>query len=388
LAGNAAREQINRRSGGLTMSLAPDADPAAEPLVRFIGVAKRFRDVVALDRLSLDIRRNEFFALLGPSGCGKTTLLRILAGLETADEGRLLLCGRDIGSVPPYLRPINMMFQNYALFPHLSVARNIAFGLRQEHMPKAAIAARVDEMLALVKLDGLGSRMPDALSGGQRQRVALARSLAKRPQVLLLDEPLAALDRKLRGETQFELMELQARLGTTFIIVTHDQDEAMTLAHRMAVMDCGRLVQVASPREIYEQPESRWVAQFLGEVNLIEGGVIETGAGEVVVGDGSGRRLRVAAAAAPGARVALALRPEKLRITTTSEPPEDDNVLRGTVADIGYLGGVSIYKVVLADGAVMKVTITNVARHADWQIGQGEEVWLSWPSAAAIMLTK
>jgi putrescine transport system ATP-binding protein len=384
---------------------ARDADPATEPLVRFIAVTKCFADVAAVDRLSLDIHRNEFFALLGPSGCGKTTLLRILAGFETAEEGRVMLSGRDIAATPAYRRPVNMMFQSYALFPHLSVAGNIAFGLRQDRMSKPAIAARVAEMLALVKLDGLGSRMPDELSGGERQRVALARSLAKRPEVLLLDEPMAALDRNLRQQTRFELIDLQARLGTTFVIVTHDQEEAMTVAHRIAVMHRGRLIQVGTPREIYEQPASRWVAQFVGEVNLIEGGVVEARPGEAVIEDGGGRRFLVAASGAtPGARVAVALRPEKLRMTPLPIPSplagngteetmaleagEGDNAVCGTVVDIGYLGGLSIYKVRLADGAVMKVTVANAARLADQPIGRDQEVWLSWAPAAAVMLTE
>ena len=245
----------------------------------------------------------------------------MLAGFETPDEGRVLLDGRDIVATPPHRRPVNMMFQSYALFPHLSVAGNIAFGLRQDGLAKAAIAARVDEMLALVKLEGLGGRRPDQLSGGQRQRVALARSLAKRPQVLLLDEPLAALDKKLRGETQFKLMDLQGRLGLTFVIVTHDQEEAMTVAHRIAVMDRGRIVQVATPAEIYEQPRTRWVAEFIGDVNLIEGVVLETSADDAVIADKGGRRYRVAADAAVGSRVFIALRPEKIRVQAAQRPP-------------------------------------------------------------------
>src|SRR5271165_617299 len=251
----------------------PVGTAADTPLLRIEGVAKNFGSFRAVDGVSLDIRAGEFFALLGPSGCGKTTLLRMLAGFETPDAGRILLNGRDIARVLPHERPVNMMFQNYALFPHLSVRDNIAFGLKRARMSRAEIAARVAEMVALVKLEGLEKRKPDQLSGGQRQRVALARSLARRPQLLLLDEPLAALDKKLRESTQFELMEVQRRLGMTFIIVTHDQEEAMTVANRIGVMDAGRLDQVATPRELYEAPNSRWIAEFVGDINLFEGEV-------------------------------------------------------------------------------------------------------------------
>src|ERR1700730_10301569 len=251
----------------------PQAEAVELPLLRIDSVVKKFGAFRAVDQLSLDIRAGEFFALLGPSGCGKTTLLRMLAGFETPDEGRILLGGKDIAPVLPHERPVNMMFQNYALFPHLTVRDNIAFGLKRAGMARADIATRVAEMVSLVKLDGMEKRKPDQLSGGQKQRVALARPLARRPQVLLLDEPLAALDKKLRESTQHELMELQLRLGMTFIIVTHDQEEAMTMAGRIGVMDAGRLEQVAPPRELYEAPHSRWVAEFVGDVNLFDGEV-------------------------------------------------------------------------------------------------------------------
>src|SRR5829696_9938052 len=249
----------------------------AGPLVRFDNVSKRFGVFTAVDQLSLDIQEGEFFALLGPSGCGKTTLLRMLAGFETPSAGRILLDGADVSDVPPYRRPVNMVFQSYALFPHLTVAGNVAFGLKQEGLPRAQIETRVQEVLALVKLQEFALRKPDQLSGGQRQRVALARALVKRPRVFLLDEPLAALDKKLREDTQFELMDLQTKLGLTFIIVTHDQEEAMTMADRIGVMNQGHLVQVATPTQLYEQPNSRWVADFIGDVNLLEGRLVESG---------------------------------------------------------------------------------------------------------------
>ncbi len=368
----------------------PGPDSAGESLVRFAAVSKRFAGVAAVNTLSLDIYASEFFALLGPSGCGKTTLLRMLAGFETPDEGQVLLAGEDLAAVPPHRRPVNMMFQSYALFPHLTVAGNIAFGLYQDRMAKSAIKARVEEMLALVKLDGLGSRKPDQLSGGQRQRVALARSLAKRPKVLLLDEPMAALDKKLREETQFELMDLQERLGTTFIIVTHDQEEAMTVADRIAVMDKGEIVQVATPSEIYERPKSRWVAGFIGDINLIEGGVVEANGAGAVVEDGGGRRFHVAEAdgVIVGTKVAIALRPEKLRIAAAVTATDDANTMRGRVWDIGYLGDKSVYKIRLADGSEMKASVANVTRIVERPISWDDEVLLSWSPSAAVLLTR
>ena len=360
-----------------------------QPLVRFEAVSKRFAGVSAVKALSLDIFQGEFFALLGPSGCGKTTLLRLLAGFETPDAGRILLDGADLASVPPHRRPVNMMFQSYALFPHLNVERNVAFGLKQDGLPKGEIAKRVAEMLALVKLEGLETRKPHQLSGGQRQRVALARALVKRPRVLLLDEPLAALDKKLRGETQFELMNLKQKLGLTFVIVTHDQEEAMTVADRIGVMDHGELMQVATPPEIYEQPGSRWVADFIGDVNLIEGRIAATGTdGATITSPHAGTLRAMGCDGKPGDTVWVALRPEKIRISRDAIAPADENCVGGQVAHVGYLGDLSIYKVRLDNGFVMAAVAANVTRLIERPIGWDDRVWLSWAPDAGVVLTR
>jgi putrescine transport system ATP-binding protein len=378
----------SQSTGSAPARVASSADAANKPLVSFQAVSKRFGDVTAVDRVSLDIRKGEFFALLGPSGCGKTTLLRMLAGFEQPSEGRILLDGQDIAALPPHRRPVNMMFQSYALFPHLSVAGNIAFGLKQEALSRAEIKTRVDEMLALVKLDGFGQRWPHQLSGGQRQRVALARALAKRPRLFLLDEPMAALDRKLREETRFELMDLQHKLGLTFIIVTHDQEEAMTVADRIGLMNAGRLVQVATPSEIYEQPNSRWVAGFIGDVNLIEGKVTSSGLGHAVIDSAALGRLLVANPAdiANATQVCVALRPEKIQIDTEASRAGGENHFAGRVIEIGYLGDTSVYKVRLDGGFEMRAAVANRTRSVERAIGTGDRVWLSWPPEAGVVL--
>jgi putrescine transport system ATP-binding protein len=377
--------------GSVRRSFAPWNDPAAVPLISFEHVTKRFGATVAVDDLTLAVYEREFFCLLGPSGCGKSTLLRLLAGFETPSHGRIVLAGQDLAAAPPYRRPVNMMFQSYALFPHMTVAGNIAFGLKQDRLPRAEIATRVEEMLRLVQLDGLGARYPEQLSGGQRQRVALARALAKRPKVLLLDEPLAALDKKLREETQFELMDLQVRLGMTFIVVTHDQEEAMTMADRIAVMDRGKLIQVATPAEIYEQPRTRFIAEFVGDVNILEG---------KVAGREDGLwRIESRSAAAPlvvddpdevlenGQKVALAIRPEKM--TLQRQPPATGrNVLAGEVWDIGYLGDWTIYRVKLDSGATVRVSCANVSRFVDAPVSWEDRVYLSFAPQAAVVLTR
>ena len=365
---------------------AHDSPPSA--LLRFENMSKRFGAFTALDGVSLDIRRGEFFALLGPSGCGKSTLLRLAAGFEHPDAGRVRLDGAVLDGLPPYRRPVNMMFQNYALFPHLTVEANIAFGLRQDRLPRGAIAERVIEILDLVQLQGLSARKPHQLSGGQRQRVALARALVKRPKVLLLDEPMAALDRKLRQATQAELARLQRRLGTTFVIVTHDQEEAMALADRMAVMDRGRIVQVGTPAEIYERPNSRYVAGFIGEINLIEGTLARNDASGAQVDCGAAGVLRAARAPglSTGTAVTLALRPENLEPAAARPAEPSLNVIEGTVEAIDYLGDLSVYRLRAADGLALKASVPNQARRKAERLAPGARVWLAFAPDAAIVL--
>ncbi len=378
--------------GPVRRSFAPWNDPASKPFIEFRNVTKRFDDFAAVDDVTLSIYEREFFALLGPSGCGKTTLMRMVAGFERPSEGSVLLEGRDLTGVPPYRRPTNMMFQSYALFPHMTVEANIAFGLKQAGMPAAEIKQRVEEMLTLVKLTGFARRKPDQLSGGQRQRVALARSLAKKPKVLLLDEPLGALDKKLREETQFELIDLQVTLGLTFLIVTHDQEEAMTVADRIAVMDRGKVIQVATPAEIYEQPNSRYVADFVGDINLLEGRITaESGNGRVhmqCVGTGATVAVDQDVQAAPGDTVWFAIRPEKVSISLDRPADVSVNAIAGEVWDIGYLGDVSIYHVRLDTGATLKATVTNRTRLVERPITWDDKVWLTWNRDGGVVLMR
>jgi putrescine transport system ATP-binding protein len=359
----------------------------ADPYIRIENVTKRFGEFVAVNDVSLDIKRNEFFALLGASGCGKSTLLRMLAGLETPTSGRILIDGQDMTHVPPYERPVNMMFQSYALFPHMSVEANVAFGLKQDRMPTREIGKRVAEMLELVQLGQFAKRKPHQLSGGQRQRVALARSLAKHPKLLLLDEPLAALDKKLREQTQFELMNIQEQIGITFIVVTHDQEEAMTLATRLAVMNNGRIAQIGTPSEVYEFPGTRFVADFLGSINLFEGEVEATGETLTINTTGSGLiiDLEPQRSVSIGQKVAVAIRPEKIAVTK-EKPDQSGNLCHGKVVDIAYQGSISIYRVRLSDGTLVRVNSQNETRTAKRAIDWDDMVWLAWDSDAGVLL--
>ncbi len=363
-----------------------------EPFLRIEGVTRRFGSHVALDGVSLDIARGEFFALLGGSGSGKSTLLRILAGLETPDAGRVVLDGQSMQGVPPHARPVNMMFQSYALFPHMTVEQNIAFGLRQEGAPRAATRGRVAEMLALVRMEGLGGRRPHALSGGQRARVALARALARRPKLLLLDEPLSALDKNLRESMQFELVNIQARTGTTFVVVTHDQAEAMTMAGRLGVMRDGRLAQVGTPAEVYEAPASRYVAEFLGTANILEGTVEAAGQGGCRIGTAPGGVVLADAPSPlpPGSPVLVAIRPERMRLGPAEEgAAHGENRLVGRVRDIAYQGDAFLFHVAVegAPGPVtLRVSQPNLQRSLTRPVEWERRVAVTWDSHAPVVL--
>jgi len=371
----------------------PWRDPHAEAYVRIENVTKRFGDFVAVNNVSLKIFKGEIFCLLGGSGCGKSTLLRMMAGFESPSSGAIYIDGQDMAGVPPYDRPVNMMFQSYALFPHMTVEKNIAFGLEQEKgLKRADIATRVTDILEIVKLGSFAARKPHQLSGGQRQRVALARSLVKRPKLLLLDEPLGALDKKLREATQFELINIQEQLGVTFIVVTHDQEESMTLASRIGVMNRGEIVQIGTPTEIYEFPQNKFVADFIGSVNMFEGTMIEDLPDHVrIKSDDLGGVIYVdhGISAAPGAIVYTAVRPEKINISRT--PPADtaENCVKGVVKEIAYMGDVSIYLVKIDTGKTIRVTLPNTERMSDDErIAWDETVWLSWHGSSPVVVTQ
>ncbi len=344
---------------------------------------------LAVAGVSLDIEQGEIFALLGSSGCGKTTLLRMLAGFETPTSGRILLEGQDLAGLAPYERPINMMFQSYALFPHLTVWDNIAFGLRRESYPKDEIAQRVEAMLKLVQLGAYAKRKPHQLSGGQQQRVALARSLAKRPRLLLLDEPLGALDKKLREETQIELVNIIRQVGVTCVMVTHDQEEAMTMATRIAVMSEGRLLQVGPPAQIYETPATRFVADFIGNVNLMEGRLIGDEPDEALIECADcTHRVGHGITGSEGMQLAVALRPEKIVLSREAPAVTAHNCVRGRIQDLAYFGASSVYRLALPSGALLKVSMANTQRHPGESLAPGDEAWAQWDATAPVVLTQ
>ena len=378
----------------MTAAANPIAPP---PYLQIRHVVKQFDDVYAVDDVSLDIDQGEIFALLGSSGCGKSTLLRMLAGFETPTSGQIVLGGRDMVGLAPYDRPINMMFQSYALFPHLNVWDNVAFGLRRDGMAKAEIAQRVEEMLDMVQLKPYAKRKPHQLSGGQQQRVALARSLAKRPRLLLLDEPLGALDAKLRQRTQLELVHIIQRVGVTCVMVTHDQEEAMTMATRIGVMSEGKILQIGQPREIYETPNCRFVADFIGTVNLFKGQVSVDEADHVVIeGPECRHYISHGITGTHGMQVDVAVRPEKICLQATvplaserdSAAEDGFNQVQGVITDIAYLGSLTTYHVRLASGLVLKVTQTNAARHTSVPLGSGDPVWVWWGGSDVVVLTR
>ncbi len=369
----------------------PWQDPTVQPFIRIEGVSKHFGDFVAVDAVDLEIYKGELFSILGGSGCGKTTLLRMLAGLETPTAGSISIDGIDMTNVPPYERPVNMMFQSYALFPHMNVKQNVAYGLKKDRLAAGEIAERVASILDLVKLSEFADRRPHQLSGGQSQRVALARALVKRPKVLLLDEPLAALDKKLREHTQFELANIQDTLGITFVVVTHDQEEAMTLSTRIAVMDRGRFVQVGTPNEIYEYPTTRFAADFVGTINMFEGVVVESNAHDLVVdcAEAGGRvSASIERSVRQGTPVWIAVRPEKILLSKEHPGEGSRTVIKGTVWELGYFGNLSIYLIKTATGKVIRVSAQTRRRSAERSLDWDDEVFLSWERGSAVVLTE
>jgi len=371
----------------------PWLDPAQKPFLQITGVSKHFGDFVAVNDVSLDIYKGELFSLLGGSGCGKTTLLRMLAGFEEPTAGKILIDGVDMTGIAPYQRPVNMMFQSYALFPHMTVEQNVAYGLKRDGIAADEVRDRVNAMLGMVELSDFVKRKPNQLSGGQRQRVALARALVKNPKVLLLDEPLAALDKRLREQTQYELMNIQDQIGITFIVVTHDQEEAMTLSSRIAVMDQGQFVQTGTPTEIYEYPETRFVAQFIGSANMFEGELSDKNGDFVsvkVAGFEQPFNVEHEAHIENGKKVWVALRPEKIQLSAELPETPLDNTLQGIVEDIGYYGNSSTYRIRLANDSIIDVTHPNLRRPrndrhiVDWE----QQVYLEWDPSSGVVLER
>lgn len=382
----------SKNSASTNLADTPWLDPSVEPFIRLRGVTKKFGDFTAVNNVDLDIYKGELFCLLGGSGCGKSTLLRMMAGFENPSSGRIMIDGVDMSGVPAYERPTNMMFQSYALFPHMTVEKNIAYGLKQERVAKAEIADRVDDVLKLVELTDFKKRKPDQLSGGQRQRVALARALVKQPKLLLLDEPLGALDKRLREQTQFELMSIQDQVGITFVVVTHDQDEAMALSTRIAVMDAGVFQQIGTPTEIYEFPESRFVADFIGSANMLEARVTEAGTDHVTADTPLGPiRVEQGMQIQQGQKAWVALRPEKIHLGKADDPGHRGTArVQGLVEDIGYMGDMSIYKVRVGDDTLIDVTAPNLIRpkQRGLAITWDEEVVLSWDPNSPVLLVR
>ena len=382
-----------QRSTKSYVAATPWLDPEATPFIQIQGLSKQFDDFTAVDNVTLDIYKGELFTILGGSGCGKSTLLRMLAGFEVPSAGQIIIDGVDMANIPAYDRPINMMFQSYAVFPHMTVEQNIGYGLKKDKLAKAEIATRVKDMLHLVQLDELAKRKPHHLSGGQRQRVALARALIKQPKVLLLDEPLAALDKKLREQTQFELINLQYELGITFVVVTHDQEEAMTLSDRLAVMDAGRFIQTGTPTQVYESPNNRFVADFFGTINFFNATVVSTDPATNTLCaklEKTGTQLKANSdvAFAAGTEITIAVRPEKFIVS--QQRPEGDHltITKGTVEDLAYYGNRSLYRIRSQSGRIIQVSAQNYQRSEALVLEWDDEVFLSWDSSCNVVLSE